>query len=553
MQSARRSVVGALVVLVFVVLGSGPASAHTGFASSDPADGEVLDQSMDTITLVFTGAAEPTGDGFKLLDADGQLREPAGATTEDGSTWTLVFDPPVGVGLVGVRWTVKAPDAHAIDGSFSFTVNAPDSAPIGSQALPSAPTGPPPGHATTARGSAASVPPDDVAAAPAPAPGAVETAAEPTAGVETAAVDAGSDLAAFLDVEGNSNKVADRVGTAGRLLGLVGTLVGVGSLVFAGVVLRGDRRDVHHVLGWVRRAGLLAVVGAIAELVAQVTAESGGDWGAITTPSGIGAVIASTFGIAIVLRLIGGVALFSGVRPHITEAATTSDPVVAVKELVAVGTVSTGLSRSSRDAAHAFNRSQRSGAPYSHHGDEAWRPTPTSAGAVLGVAALLAAYLFDGHTVTKGDRLLTGIMDSVHVAGAAVWVGGVFMLTSVLWQRQRQGRQLRALQLAVRFSVVAGIALVVVGLAGVALTVIVLDGPSELWTTAWGRVLMAKILFVAVAAGAGGYNHKVLIPEMNNAPDDPGPVGSFLSVVSGEAAALVVVALLTAVLMGAAS
>ena len=60
-----------------------------------------------------------------------------------------------------------------------------------------------------------------------------------------------------------------------------------------------------------------------------------------------------------------------------------------------------------------------------------------------------------------------------------------------------------ALQLAVRFSVLATIALVAVGVAGVILTVVVLDSPSELWATEWGRTLIAKTLFVAVAAAAG--------------------------------------------------
>ena len=191
--------------------------------------------------------------------------------------------------------------------------------------------------------------------------------------------------------------------------------------------------------------------------------------------------------------------------------------------------------------------------PYLHDGDHVWLPTLGSSGAVLGAFALLAAFLFDGHTVTKGHRLVTGVVDVIHVAGGAVWVGGVLMLASVLWRRRRQHREVRALQLGVRFSVVASIALVAVGLAGLVLTVIILDSPSELWATEWGRVLIAKTLFVAVAAAAGGYNHKVLIPQLDRAPDDPVLADRFRSIVTGEAAALVAVVVLTALLMGAAS
>ena len=188
-----------------------------------------------------------------------------------------------------------------------------------------------------------------------------------------------------------------------------------------------------------------------------------------------------------------------------------------------------------------------------HHGDHAWQPTVDSAGALLGAIAVVAAHLFDGHTVTKGDRLWTGLADIVHVTGGAIWAGGVLMLTAVLWRRHRHGRQLRALQLAIRFSVVATLALVAVGVAGVALTVIVLDSPSELWATEWGRTLIAKTLFVAAAAAAGGYNHQVLIPQLQATPDDPVLAHRFRTIVTGEALALMAVVVATALLMGAAS
>ena len=126
-------------------------------------------------------------------------------------------------------------------------------------------------------------------------------------------------------------------------------------------------------------------------------------------------------------------------------------------------------------------------------------------------------------------------------------------MAAVLWRRHRHWREVRALQLALRFSVVATVALVVVGMAGVVLTVIVLDSPSELWATEWGRTLIVKTLFVGVAAPAGGYNHKVLIPELQDSPDDPKLAHRFRMVITGEAAALGTALVATALLMGAAS
>lgn len=511
-----------LLAVIALVFAAAPASAHTGFDASDPADGTIVGEPVDTITLVFTGAAEPTGSGFEILDPTGQVRTPTDATTDGGSTWILRFDPPLSGGVVGVRWMVKAPDAHAINGTFSFTTPATSPAPAPEQ-----------------EATAAADPDDGLSPAPAPA-----------AEAETTAV---TGLDEFLETGGDSAATPRRVGAAARVLTLVGTLVAVGALIFAGAVLRGDHRDVRHVLHWVRRAGILVVLGTCAELVAQVAVEGGGDWSALWTPSTVTGVVASSFGIAVALRILGGVALASGARLDIAHATEVPDPVLAIKELVGVG-AGPGY-RVLADTGDAPRHSRQAGAgePYVHHGDHAWQPTVDSAGAVLGAIAVVAAHLFDGHTVTKGDRLWTAIADIMHVTGGAIWAGGVLMLTAVLWRRHRHGRELRALQLAIRFSVVATLALVAVGVAGAALTVIVLDSHSELWETEWGRTLIAKILFVAAAGAAGGYNHKVLIPQLQDAPDDPVLAQRFRMIATGEALALTAVLVATALLMGAAS
>lgn len=521
MRPIHRILTATALALVSLVAVAAPAAAHTGFDSSDPADGTTVDQPVDTITLVFTGQAEPTGAGFQVLDPTGALREPTEASSSDGTTWLLRFEPALSGGVVGVRWTVKAPDAHPIDGSFSFEVDAPAVASTSEQPVSAAP------------------------GAVAPTPGLEPLESTGAAGAGAA------DLEAFLDTGGNATAPARQLGAAARAVTLIGTLVGIGALIFAAAVLRGDHRDVRHVLHWVRRAGVLVVVGASVEFFAQIVVESGGGWTGSLSLSAVGSVVASSFGAAVALRLAGGVALASGARLEIADAASVPDPVVAIRELVGVGAgpaIGPGPERIGSGAGHSPN-----GAPFVHHGDHAWLPTVDSFGAVLGAIALIAAHLFDGHTVTKGDRFWTALVDVVHVTGGAVWAGGVLMLVAVLWRRHRHGRELRALQLAVRFSVVATLALVAVGVAGVALTVIVLDSPSELWSTEWGRTLMAKTMFVAAAAGAGGYNHHVLIPQLQAKPDNAVLTHRFRTIVTGEAFALVAVLVATALLMGAAS
>ena len=493
MQHLRRSAAACLIVLVILAVGTSPASAHTGFESSEPADGAVLDGPAAVVTIVFTGDAEPTGAGFEILEPGGLVRQPSEASSADGRTWILRFDPPLSGGVVGVRWMVKAPDAHPIDGSFSFTTPAVIPPPSEEAEQAVEPEGPAEGDVSDGN--------EDAVVA---TPGAERSAVEDPA-VEDPVVE----LEEFLATGSESGRSAGRVGTFGRFVALMGTLIGVGGLVFAATAMRGRRSEVRHVLFWVRRAGVIVAVGALIEFVAQVVIEDAGSWTAVWSPSAVGGVAWSTFGIAAALRLFGGLALSAGLR---------------------------------LDTISGFRVE-----------DHAWRASSDSAGAVLGALAVIAAYLFDGHTVTKGNRLLAGVVDIVHVGGAAIWAGGVIMLASVLWRRHREGSDLRALQLATRFSVVASVALVVVGAAGVFLTIIVLDTPSELWSTEWGRTLIAKVAFVGIAALVGAYNHRVLIPQMDAAPPATELADKFRAVVTGEALAFVAVAVATAFLMGAAS
>lgn len=541
MRPINRLLATTLLAAAVLAIGVSPAWAHTGFESSNPADGATVNEPVDAITLVFSGEAEPTGPGFEVLDAAGALREPTEATTSDGTTWVLRFEPALAGGVVGVRWMVKAPDAHPIDGSFSFTVAA---------SLPAAAPGPDPADSVNTSDPTGRAPADSADSA-----NSSDTAGGATGNSEgaTDTLQPGEvDLDAFLDTGGDTTAVPQRLGAAARLVTLIGTLVGVGALVFAAAVLRGDHRDVRYVLRWVRRAGILVVIGASAEFVAQVVVEGGGDWTTAWSLSNVGSVLGSSFGVAVGLRILGGAALASEARLEIAQATEVVDPVAAIKELVSVGAGPASAGPADHDAPR-HGRSPAEGDPYLHHGDQAWRPTVGSAGAALGALAVVVAHLFDGHTVTKGDRTWTALADVVHVAGGAIWAGGVFMLATILWRRHRQGRQLRALQLAIRFSVVATLALVAVGIAGLVLTVIVLDSPSELWATEWGRTLIAKTLFVGVAAAAGAYNHNVLIPQLQYSPDDPVLADRFRVIVTGEAIALVAVLAATALLMGAAS
>ncbi|MEL7210822.1 MAG: copper resistance CopC family protein, partial [Actinomycetota bacterium] len=238
MYALRRALLFACLVPTVLIAVAAPSLAHTGFESSDPADGATRDEPVDTVTIRFTGPAEPAGDGFEVLDPSGAVRQPVEAVSDDGTTWTLRFDPPIAGGTAGLRWTVKAPDAHPIEGSFAFTA--------GGSPRPDAPD-----------------------------------------------ADADADLDTFL-TSSRDDTGATRLAAVGRMIGMTGATVGIGAMVFAAAVLRGSRRDIRTVTFWVRRCGVLVVVGAALELVAQLAIESGGSIGAgLTDPTALTAALAA--------------------------------------------------------------------------------------------------------------------------------------------------------------------------------------------------------------------------------------------------------------------
>ncbi len=486
-----------LVVLVVLLSATPPASAHTGFESSNPSDGQTIVQPVAEISLTFSGEATPAGEGFVVLDPSGQIREPDEVVSVDNLTWTLRFNEPLVGGVVGVRWQVAAPDAHPIDGSFSFTVNA--------------------------------------------EPAVVITAPEPDPPATAVIDEASVDLESFLDTDADVAAGASWLFSLSRTLRLVGAVGVIGGAVFAALVLRGNTRDVRAVLYWIRRAGALLILGSVGAAVAQAaTIQS--DWSGLWSPSAWADTLWSSLGLAIALRLVGGGLVMTGAQFDTRAATADGDPVVAVKQLVSVGS-------GPRISEPSFPIEPRGTEPYVHDGDHAWHPSASPA-ALVGIALVVASFLFDGHTVSEGPRWLHAVANLIHVVTAATWAGGVMMLTLVIARRKRHNVATRSLQLAVRFSVVATVALVAAGIAGVVLSVVILDSPSQLWSTPWGQLLLVKVALVALAAAGGAYNHKIIVPELDRSPDDVAVAQRFRTVVTLEAVALVAVTITTALLIG---
>jgi copper transport protein len=123
----RRGMAGVLLavaVAAVLLLGpAGPAAAHATLVSTDPAQGEVLQEAPERVVFTFDEAVRGVPDAVRVFDAEGVL-VPATATVR-GAELEVVPDEPLGDGTTVIAWRVVSEDGHPISGSLTFSVGAP--------------------------------------------------------------------------------------------------------------------------------------------------------------------------------------------------------------------------------------------------------------------------------------------------------------------------------------------------------------------------------------------------------------------------------------------
>ncbi|MFD0435844.1 copper resistance CopC/CopD family protein, partial [Streptomyces chartreusis] len=117
---------GTLLVL-FLLGGTGPASAHAALRATDPEDGSVLKSAPRDITLTFTESVGLLEDSFRVLDPDGRrLRTGEPEHARGGAeTATVTLPAKLAEGTYTVAWRVVSADSHPVSGAFTFSVGKP--------------------------------------------------------------------------------------------------------------------------------------------------------------------------------------------------------------------------------------------------------------------------------------------------------------------------------------------------------------------------------------------------------------------------------------------
>ncbi|MFJ4568225.1 copper resistance protein CopC [Streptomyces caelestis] len=111
-------------VLVLLLLGGAPASAHAALRSTDPDDGSVVQRAPRHVTLTFTESVGLRDDSFRVFGPDQRRVHTGEARHADGRSDTARVGLPgkLAQGTYTVAWRVVSADSHPVSGAFTFSV-----------------------------------------------------------------------------------------------------------------------------------------------------------------------------------------------------------------------------------------------------------------------------------------------------------------------------------------------------------------------------------------------------------------------------------------------
>jgi copper transport protein len=127
--------------------------------------------------------------------------------------------------------------------------------------------------------------------------------------------------------------------------------------------------------------------------------------------------------------------------------------------------------------------------------------------AVSAMGALLATAAI-GHAAAIQPALLIPIK-AAHLASAALWLGGLILLAR--GPAADDANVTRYADLALRVSIIAMTAVIVVALSGLAQTLLVIR-PAQLFNTAYGLLSLAKVGVLIILVGFGAANRLRNVP-----------------------------------------
>lgn len=96
--------------------------AHSGLSSSVPADGEIIPEEVEQITLTFNTSIESTST-LKVKNELGNEVSLSEITVAD-KEMKGILESPLTPGTYQVNWKIIGQDGHPIDGEYSFIIDS---------------------------------------------------------------------------------------------------------------------------------------------------------------------------------------------------------------------------------------------------------------------------------------------------------------------------------------------------------------------------------------------------------------------------------------------
>ena len=173
------------------------------------------------------------------------------------------------------------------------------------------------------------------------------------------------------------------------------------------------------------------------------------------------------------------------------------------------------------------------------------------------LAYLVLCPALSGHGSSQSPVALNFTMNAIHVGAMAVWLGGLGTLLLVLPAATRSAAtsaersRLLAGPLA-RFSTVALVCVALIMATGLVQAYVYVRHFGDLFSTGYGRAVLAKFLLLLCVMGVAAYNRRSSVPQLKaiaERGESPGRPGVLLRrALRGEVALLIVVIGVTAAL-----
>jgi copper transport protein len=171
--------------------------------------------------------------------------------------------------------------------------------------------------------------------------------------------------------------------------------------------------------------------------------------------------------------------------------------------------------------------------------------------ALLAAATGLLAFAVTSHAGAVPGSAWAVAVDAIHLLAAAAWIGGLTLLPFLAWQARRlpgaPDRE-RLPEVLLRFSYLASFSVFVLAVSGLFSSLVELPALSNLIDTAYGRVLLVKLVLVALTLEIAFFNRRVVHAQAQRLLGTKG-VRAFQRMVTLEAAIALALTVVVAILV----